>query len=87
MSWTNRSRLAGNEAATKQVDQDRPRSVPDRREAERSRRSRRWARHQLDALVGTRVPAPVEIDYRACGLDLGWLERVAAGRALRERAA
>jgi hypothetical protein len=56
--------------------------VTDRREAERSRRSRRWAQRELDALLDVREPAPAEIDYAACGLTLGMPERRAGGLAL-----
>lgn len=67
--------------------------------AERTRR--RWILRQvgqgrrisvaLDQLCGIEVrdPGTVQIDYAACGLDLGWPERRAAGLALlaQERAA
>jgi hypothetical protein len=59
------------------------------RASERSRRSRRWARRELDALLDLPNPPAVALDYDLCGLTLGWPERVAAGRALlaQERAA
>jgi hypothetical protein len=59
--------------------------VSDRRAVERSRRSRRWARRELDDLLGVPLPALVEVDYHASGLDLGFPERRAAGIALLER--
>jgi hypothetical protein len=81
-----RSRPASNEAATKQVDQDRVATVTDRRVlADSSRRSRRWARHQLDGLLGIPLPPIGEVDYDAMGFTLGMPERRAAGLAILER--
>jgi hypothetical protein len=85
-----RNGAEGSESSAPYKQAGRPEAmVTDFRASERSRLSRRWARHELDELLGVPEPARVEIDYRATGLDLGWPERVAAGRALRavERAA
>lgn len=61
--------------------------VADRRAVERSRLSRRWARRELDHVLGVAElePGAVQIDYAATGLTLGWPERRAAGLALLER--
>lgn len=70
------------ETGGKRVDQDRVRSLADWRASERCR-----ARRQLDQVLGIPDSPMGEIDYSACGLDLGWPERVAAGVALLERSA
>jgi hypothetical protein len=55
------------------------------RPAERSRRSRRWARRRLDDLLGIPERALVEVDYRAMGFTMGYEQRRAAGLAILER--
>lgn len=55
------------------------------RAAERSRRSRRWARRQLDGVLGIPERAIVEVDYRAMGFTMGYEQRRAAGLAILER--
>lgn len=61
--------------------------VAERRAAERSRRSRRWARRELDDQLGVQAPAGGTVDYLAMGFTLDMAERRAAGRALGEAAA
>jgi hypothetical protein len=63
---------------------DLVRSVTDRRAGERSRRSRRWARRELDAVLGVPESAITTVDYDAMGFTLGVPERRAAGLALLE---
>lgn len=61
--------------------------VATQRARDYSRRQAAVARRRLDVQLGVADFPHVEIDYAACGLTLGWPERVAAGLALRERAA
>jgi hypothetical protein len=65
------------------------RIVTQRRAAERSRRSRRWARRHLDILVGSPTDLSTAVDggdyWHDVGMTMGWPERRAAGIALLER--
>lgn len=59
--------------------------VADFRASERSRRSCRWARRELDALLGIPERPICPVDYDRMGFALGFEQRRAAGRALLER--
>ncbi|GIF16204.1 hypothetical protein [Actinoplanes teichomyceticus] len=86
MATDDNARPAANGTGEKQAGQ--PESiVTDVRAAERSRRSRRWARRELDELLDVPEPEIHAVDYSGMGFDLGVSERTVAGRALRERAA
>jgi hypothetical protein len=92
----NDARPAANGTGEKQADRPGP-TVAELAAAEHARR--RWRLHQvgarrrisvaLDRHCGVELPevGAVHIDYTACGLTLGWPERVAAGIAMQERAA
>ena len=76
--------------ARKQADQAIAR-VDDRRAREHARRRRHWARRELEAIAGVRRTLPAAADagdyWADVGMTLGMPERVAAGIALKERAA
>ena len=86
MTTDNENARPGGEpgAGVEQADDLAP-IVADPRAAERARRSRRWARRQLDGVLGIPERPLIEVDYRAMGYTLGYEQRRAAGLAILER--